>query len=233
MNRDKLKDAAYFEKYLQGQNARIDKFTSLANQAEKTKGLSDTGTQRAYGFVIGFMLDKLYASYSCGKTIEEIRQIHAKLVEMSAKVNTLSYSQLIDIVSFAILLKTESAITEKIIFIIKKAPYVDILLEGFCNFLESKDFIYNAKDFKFREIYKGLFAIIAQSDKNKQIDLLAKYIENDWYDSNKESAWYDSHKSKQDVYVGYWCFEGLALAVALGLEKSRLSGLRYIPDDLM
>jgi hypothetical protein len=106
------------------------------------------------------------------------------------------------------------------------------LLEGFCNFLEGKGFIYNAKNFKFKEVYKGISAIITQTDKNKQIDLLAKYIENDWYDSNKESAWYDSNKSKEDIYVGYWCFEGLALAVALGLETTRLGGLRYIPDEL-
>jgi hypothetical protein len=57
--------------------------------------------------------------------------------------------------------------------------------------------------------------------------------DNSVYDSNKESAWYDSHKSKQDTYVGYWCFEGLALAVALGLEANRLRGLKYIPEDLI
>jgi hypothetical protein len=233
MNRDKLKDDVYFEKYLQNQNARLDKFISLANQAEKSKGLSDTGTQRAYGFVLGFMLDKLYASYSFGKAIEEIREIYTELVEISVKVNTLSYSQLINIVSFAILLRIGNSITEKVISVVKKAQYIDILLEGFCNFLANKDFDYQAKGFKFGEVYKSLFNILSQSDKNKQIDLLAKYIENEWYDSNKESAWYDSHKSKQNVYVGYWCFEGLALAVALDLETSKLSGLRYIPDDLI
>jgi hypothetical protein len=233
MTRDKLKDDVYFEKYLQDQNSRLDRFTSLANQAEKSKGLYDIGTQRAYGFVVGFMLDKLYASYSCGKAIEEIKEIYAELVEISVKVNTLSYSQLIDIVSFAILLRTGNSITEKVISVIKKAQYIDILLEGFCNFLEKKIFVYKAKDFKFRDAYKSLFAVISQTDKNEQIDLLARYIENEWYDSNKESSWYDSHKSKQDTYIGYWCFEGLALAVALGLETSRLSGLRYIPDDFI
>jgi hypothetical protein len=233
MNRDKLKDAGYFEKYLQYQDVRLDKFISLANQAEKIKGLSDAGTQRALGFVTGFMTDKLYASYSCGKPIEEIRQIYAELVEMDAKRNTLSYRQLIDIASFAILLRADNTITAKVIAIIKKARCVDILLEGFCSFLEGKGFVYNAKDFKFRDIYADISAIVSGTDKNKQIDLLVDYIKNHWYDSNKESAWHDSHKSEQDVYVGYWCFEGLALAVALGLETSRLNGLRYIPNDLI
>jgi hypothetical protein len=233
MNRDNLKDAAYFEAYLRYQNARIEKFLSLANQTEKSKGLSDEGTQRAYGYVVGFVLDKLYASYSSGKTIDEIRQIFAELVDVSVKVNSLSYSHLIDLASFAVLLRPERTVMTKVAGLINNAHHVDILLEGFCNFLEGKGFVYTAKGFEFEEVYKPFPAIITQSDKNKQIELLAGYIKNDWYTLNEESAWYDSHKSKEDIYVGYWCFEGLALAVALGLETNKLKGLKYIPYDLI
>jgi hypothetical protein len=233
MNRDKLKDIGYFEKYLKYQNTRLEKFVSLAKQTESTKGLSDAGTQKAYGFVVGFMLDKIYASYSCGKTIEELQQIYDTLVNTSMKVNFLSYSQLVDIASFAVLLKPENDIKAKVFGIITKNHQDDILLEGFGNFLGGKGFVYTSKNFKFKNIYKDISVVMVQSDKNKQIELLADYIRNNWYDSNKESAWYDSHKSKEDVYVGYWCFEGLALSVALGLDSKKLSGLNYIPYDLI
>jgi hypothetical protein len=233
MNRDKLKDPPYFEKYLNYQSTRLEKFISLANKTEIAKGLSDSGAQKAYGFVVGFLLDKLYASYSCGKTIEELRQIYDVLVNTSIKVNFLSYSQLMDIASFAILLKPEHNIKVKVISIITKNSYDDILLEGFGNFLKGKGFVYISKDFKFKDIYKDISAVITQSDKDKQLELLTDYIKNNWYASNKESAWYDSHKSKEDVYVGYWCFEGLALSVALGLDVKKLIGMNYIPDDLI
>jgi hypothetical protein len=232
-NRDNLKDAAYFERYLKHQDERISKFVSLAGKAENAKGLSSSETQRAYGFVVKLMIEKLYASYSCGKTAEKIRQIYGTLVDVSKKINSLSYSQLIDIASLAVLLRSERDIKTKVISMMDKDRRTDILLDGFSNFLAGKGFIYNAKDFKFREVYKELSAVITQSDKNKQIELLAEYIKNTWYASNKDSAWYDSHKSREDIYVGYWCFEGLALAVALGLETRKLSGIEYIPDDLI
>jgi hypothetical protein len=233
MYRDKLKDLAYFEKYLKYQNTRIEKFLSLAKQTEISKGLSDSGVQKAYGFVVKFLLDNLYASYSCGKPPKELCQIYEILADASMKVNFLSYSQLIDIASFAVLLKPEHAIKEKIVNIINKKPQDDILLEGFGNFLEGKGFVYTSKNFKFKDIYKEISGVLAQSNKNKQLELLADYIKNNWYDSNKESAWYDSHNSKEDIYVGYWCFEGLALSVALGLNSKKLIGMDYIPDGLI
>jgi hypothetical protein len=233
MNRDKLKDSAYFEKYLKYQSTRIEEFTSLAKKTENAKGLSDTGTQKAYGFVVEFLLNNIYASYSCGNTIEELRNIYESLINTSMKVNFLSYSQLIDIASFAVLLHPERNIKTNVISIITKNSHDDILLEGFGNFLEGKGFVYTSKYFKFMGVYKDISTVLTQSDKNKQLELLVGYIENSWYDSNKESAWYDSHKSKEDVYVGYWCFEGLALSVALGLDSKKLAGVNYIPDGLI
>jgi hypothetical protein len=233
MNRDKLKDTAYFEKYLKYQSTRLEKFVSLAKQTESAKGLSDTGTQKAYGFVVEFMLNNIYASYSCGKTIEELRQGYDALVNVGMKVNLLSYSQLIDIASFAVLLKPKHDTKVKVVSIITQNRQDDILLEGFGNFLEGKGFIYASKNFKFKDIYKDISAVITQSDKNKQLELLTDYIKNNWYDSNKESAWHDSHKSKEDIYVGYWCFEGLALSVALGLDSKKLIGVNHIPGDLI
>jgi len=233
MIRDKIKDEAYFEKYLKYQDERIAKFTSIAKQSENAKGLSDNGTRKAYNYIVGFMINKLYASYSAGKSIEEIRRIYISLAGMCELSGLLSYSQLVDIASLAIILKPDASIISAVTAAINKYNKADILLEGFRNYLEGKGFVYSAKSFEFEEVYKGLSTIVSQSDKGKQVEFLADYIQNTWYDSNKESAWYNSHKSKEDTYVGYWCFEGLALAVALGLDINKLNGINYIPKDLI
>jgi hypothetical protein len=228
--RDNLKSLDYFKKYLEEQRTRIEKFISLINN---TKNQTNSASQKAYGIIVNLMIDEIYALYSSGNTIDELLQKYNELISVGGKANSLSYSQLIDIASFAILLKPKNEFKTSIISILDKNSQNDILLEGFINFIKGKGFVYTSKDFKFKGIYGYLSNIIAQSDKNKQLELLENYIENKWYDSNKESSWYDSHKSKEDIYVGYWCFEGLALSVALNLDSKKLIGVKNVPGDLI
>jgi hypothetical protein len=233
MKRDKIKDVEYFEEYLKYQNERIEKFTTSALQAEKSRGLSDSSTQRAYGFVIGFVRDKIYASYSKGNPVEEIRSVYLQFVDICKKSTSLSYNHLIVLVSLAILLKPDSNIVSTVADLVNRHNKEDILLEGFKNYLEGKGFSYSSKVFEFEETYKNLYSVIQQTDLDKQVELLANYIQNIWYNSNNDSAWYNSHNSKADTYVGYWCFEGVALAIALGLNIDRLKGLNFVPDDMI
>jgi hypothetical protein len=233
MKRDKNKDTEYFEKYLKYQNERIEKFTASALQAEKLRGLSDTSTQRAYGFVAGFVRDKIYASYSNGTPIEEIRQVYVQFVDFCMKLTTLSYNHLILLASLAILLKPDSKTVSTVVGLVNRHNKEDILLEGFKNYLEDKGFTYSAEVFEFEKTFRPLYGVIQQTDLSKQVELLANYIQNIWYESNNDSAWYNSHNSKEDTYVGYWCFEGVALAIALGLNIDRLKGLNYVPDDMI
>lgn len=56
---------------------------------------------------------------------------------------------------------------------------------------------------------------------------LVDYVLNEWYQASAELSWYDSHLSKENVFVGYWCWVAAAVIRMKG-ETARAS--KYIPD---
>jgi hypothetical protein len=255
MIRDSRKDAPYFSKYLAEQDARISKFQDKAK--DKAEKGDETAAKKAYMFSAGMLKDKLFASYSAGNSIAEVKSIFEQWVADCDKSSKLTYAILLDMVSLAILLKptnetlntVKRLLSENIkgdilleagresrkhsLAMISENIKGDILLEGLYNSLIGEGFTYISNTFKFENNYIGLRKVLEVSDKATQTQRLAEYISEEWYNAQSDSAWHNSHLGKNETYVGYWAFECAALAVALSLDLSKLKKIEYIPADLL
>lgn len=84
----------------------------------------------------------------------------------------------------------------------------------------------------FPEEYKELEKIVLLKQEERS-SLLQEYVTNIWYKAHKDSGWYDSHKSTQNLYFGYWCFEGAAIAKILNILAIELRESLHYPYDMV
>ncbi|MDR1892937.1 MAG: DUF1911 domain-containing protein [Oscillospiraceae bacterium] len=230
MLRDSRKDEAYFRQYILNQDARINKFHAIAEK--KAENGDKIAAAKAYLFTAGFLKDKLIAAYSAGTPIVDVKAIYEQWVSDCAKASALTYGDLLDMASLAVLLKPTGDVLAAIIRLLSEFSENDILLEGLRNYIKGKEFVYSSGTIKF-ENYSGLRKVFESADKSAQIERLAEYISEEWYGAQSESPWYNSHLSNNGTYVGYWSFECAALAIALSLDVTKIKHIEFIPAELL
>jgi hypothetical protein len=226
MIRDTRKNEEYFIKYLEYQNRRIDDFRKKAETVRE-----DSQSKKLYLYVSGFLRDKLYASYSNGCDISELKSTYKEWLNACEKASSISYSDLIDLVSLCVLIEPGADIPARVAKLTECHEGGDGLLSNFHDYLCNSDFPSICDSIKY-ESYEGLQKVIESANKSQQTELLRDYIQNIWYTANSDSAWYDSHFGKQETYVGYWCFVGAAIAKLFGLNVDLFKTVDYYPVDI-
>ena len=230
MLRDTRKNAAYFQKYLDCQNKRIASFKTKADELIKKDGEDHPGVIKIYSFIANFLKDKFIASYSSGDSKDELDNIFVEMVKYYNRLPEICYSDLLDLASICVLLKPEEDCRTIVTGLLSNCIQKDMLLDGLHNYIDSGTFDTNAA-IEFVDIYGPLYPVIKSADKTTKENLLCAYVNDFWYNANKESAWFDAHLSTENTYVGYWCFVGAALAVALDLDLEIIRRILYIPSD--
>lgn len=218
MLRDNIKDETYFNKYISYQNDRIAKFEKILTQntLEKSKKC------QCHEYLMNYKLDLIKAKYSIGADIDEISYIFFSLINHANNTNELTYNTAIDVLSLAIIF----GFTD-ISSIYNKISDKDDLINFLYEFALNKKII-KVKTCMYENIYKEFINII----KNKDEELLIKYMQDDWYKNNIDTAWYDTHNLSSEVYSGYWCFISIAIIKALNFDINKYNNVRFVPTDL-
>lgn len=221
--RDKIKDRAYFDEFINQETERICKFQDKLSMGviaeERVPLINNT--------IIDLKTGLLIAKYSRGDSIDEIKIEFENLIDMICEKGDVSiYEDNLCWASMAYLLGIGS---EKINCLNNKLKesdtydyIIDFVLLGFESTLDNGKISFQ-RDFNKMVKY--------MDDRKKETFL--KYLRG-WYKSRRNSAWYDSHKNtKFRLYFGYWCFEAGAIAKRLGLDDSDLQNEQYYPYDLV
>ncbi|WP_461204574.1 PoNe immunity protein domain-containing protein [Clostridium sp. DL1XJH146] len=233
MCRDKLRDQIYFDKFLAYENARIIKFSTTLEKLVTNKGENDIGVINGYKMMANFCKNKMVALYSAGNSIDEVKNAYGDVLKYSEKNKEISYNEIIDIVAIAILLNVKNEIRNNVIKIIKKCNNQDALLLALTEYLIYGKIEKYQDELLYPSQYKQLLSILKEEDREIEKTLLLNYINNIWYESNKDAAWYDSHKSNNETYCGYWCFIGAAIVKILNLDNKNFKSLNYYPYDMV
>jgi len=116
---------------------------------------------------------------------------------------------------------------------------------------EVKDFLFeflicekiNNRNHIDEESYKELFyinnrlgrlkTIITENNKEIAQRELKLFLENDWYQSFKDTPIYNQHLNPHNTYVGYWCFVAAAIVKIKKLDDSSFRDNQYYPKDLI
>lgn len=215
MSRDRIKNDKYFEEYIIEQNKRIAKFQLVANQQDDIEKKT-----KLYRIVANLQKDLFSAKYSIGANIEELRRIFDDYLESLKKTSVSDYGELVDLISIGILLDTDINNTiNKCDLSLKKDGLVEALLN---------DGKIGSMPLLFEDYYSPFYMYLK---KEKDISYLEEYMENSWYSNSAEFSWYDSDTSKENVYVGYWCWIAAAVIKLRGDKVNNKNN--YLPVDLL
>ena len=223
--RDPLKNEAYFRKYIQQQEKRIDHFTNMMEQVPKER----------VPLVEMFLSDMKYslftAKYSMGADPNDLSKEWPEVLCMMAKNwdNTVGLVEIINAVALAVLYGVDDTTWNTVSKAACQYGQKDWLV-GFL--LSSRDGEPNYLTWKVRikNPYQTLRNIIETSPQKAE-DIKA-YLEKQWYKGHCDVAWYDTHKSDQMTYYGYWSNETAAAVKILGIDDSCLKNQQYYPYDL-
>lgn len=217
--RDKRMSLDYFNTYIAYQKGRIDK-----KKAKLLDSESDSAkVERINQSLLKLKMDMVYAQFSAGADKNELSIYLEDALKTASQVIRIDYETLLNLLSLSIMLETKSGSSE---LIVKHAELIknDKILNCFATYIDNGKTIWKG-DFFIKGLYDVLDGLANVTDKES---IMVAYLLN-WYDTHKDFAWYDSHKTDKDTYVGYWCFEGAALAKVMGIDESRLKDNEYYP----
>lgn len=217
MSRDKRKNDRYFEDYIIFQNKRIAKFKSMAETQPDTEQDKRKKILRIVG---NFQKDLFTAKYSIGASKQELKKIFDDYIEILQIIKTNEYGEYVDVMAIGVLFDMNLKDLQTI-------AGNDGLHDGIVNVLVNYPDISN-KPLCYPQYYQAFYDYITGKT---DIEEFSKYLSVTWYDSSKEFSWYDSHKSKENVYVGYWCW--LAAACIILRKEKSIYNIPYIPYDLL
>jgi len=186
--------------------------------------------------ILMYQYELILTKYSKGVPILDLKgdyiAIIASMEESWRQRN--GYVQMVWMLSIGIMLEIEQEEFNKLVEIVKSDDPKDYLIDFLIQYRNSS-WGKQSTNFKHEKPYKSIIDIVslAQTDKQKAIEKLQKYLQKEWYKGHKDCGWYDSHKSKWNIHSGYWSFESGALVKILGLDDSILKDQQYYPYDMV
>jgi|SRR5690625_526798 len=235
MVRDMLRSQKYYERYIENENQRINKFIRLVKQVINEKGEDDYGSIRGMNYLFGIYFSKLKALYSSGSSLEEVKLLLSEIIDIADKIweSEGNYVEMIYLLSIGNMVNIEKEEMDRLKQMIKEDGVEDYLI----------DFLIHAYDptweirttsLNFGYPYTLLYDIIHAETKEIALFQLKEYLEKEWYHGHDDMGWYDSHKKEDEaIYSGYWSFESGAIAKILGLDDSILKDTPYYPYDMV
>ena len=226
--RDTFQNREYFDRYLEYQNKRINKFESLLEQLINEKGIEFKGVRTGKLSLVNFYIDKMNALYSIGTPV--LPRVIQYFISIWSKEG--SYSTLLKIVSLAVLVNASKEQFKDLLDLIKKEGLNDKLIDFLVQNIDS-DWKNKGSKYLFSTPYGYLQNIIEAKDKNIALQFLKIYLNKEWYKGHSDTGWYESHKGDKDIYSGYWSYESGAVAKILQLNDEELKEVLYYPYDLV
>ena len=220
--RDLLKDAEYYNLFVEEEEKRIRKFQNAINNNEVAERQIIPVKTEIHNTSLGVII----AEYSMGKDIKELK---TKFIELNDDWHTVysegNYNKKLKMISLMVLFNVE--INEEMIELLKNDKEQDWLINFLLKYLTGKSY-----DLECKLLFpKGISVLKEAVISDNKIDCIKKYLEKHWY--NKDCGCYEAHKSKENVYYGYWSFEAGAVAKILGVDDSSLKDEQYYPYDLV
>lgn len=223
MLRDTRKDAAYFGKYIAEQQQRIDKFAGVLRALRGSEKPDAVKILQVTKILSGFQKDLIFAEYSYGCSMALIKKSFSDYLKLIGNLDQLVWSDAIDILSLSIVLDIDcGAAIEDLVL-----PQ-DALISELCKQVRMPNT--NADLLLFPEKEQVFLACLRGQ---ASVEDLKNYVANEWYAANSDLAWYNAHLSAEDIYTGYWCFAGAAVAKISGFNKESFVGTDYFPYDLL
>lgn len=223
MLRDTRKPAAYFERYISCQSARIEKFEGVLQDIQE-KGGDASKEKQCHLFLSGFYRDMLSAQYSSGEDMAVLRETCSQYFSHIRAQDSLSYGAAENALSWAILLDMQACpVSDASVY-----PE-DAFLNALYRYLTAGSgpakgpLLLPELSRKFLRCLEGTSAP----------EELRYYIENEWYESSSNEAWYESDKRESDTYCGYWCLPGAAVVKMLHWDAAKFKDVSYFPIDLL
>ena len=223
MLRDTRKTAAYFERYISCQSARIEKFEGVLRQIQE-KGGDASKEKQCHLFLSGFYRDMLSAQYSSGEDMAVLRETCSRYFSHIRAQESLSYSAAENALSWAILLDMQDRpVSDAAVY-----PE-DAFLNALYRYLTADSgpakgpLLFPAVSEKFLQCLEGTSAP----------EELRNYIESGWYENSSDEAWYESDKRENDTYCGYWCLPGAAVVKILCWDAAKFKDINYFPINLL
>jgi hypothetical protein len=226
--RDKIKDEAYFDAYLDKEKNRLVKFQLKLdnNEIREDRILPIKEVMQDIRYHI------MVAKYSTGYPLEDVKKDYIEVLggmfqywaddpELSVRINMLSIGIMLEIEDeyFDVLAKFFKETEE--------GEYMfDYMIHSRKPGWEISDNVYSDKGF-------GWIKKVTQMDKPDAEVFLAEYLKSKWYSTHGDFYWHDSHKGKVNTYFGYWCFEAGAIVKIMGLDDTAFRDNQYYPYDLV
>jgi Domain of unknown function (DUF1910)./Domain of unknown function (DUF1911). len=218
--RDILKNETYFNDFITRTKARSEKYFEMRNKIAGIRGENDGEVKSLNYNIFKFSLHTVIASYSVGKSIDEMRNLFLKTFDLFLQVEKSAYSDFVQISSLCTLFEmkeylsltaekaSSSGLVDKFLLFMLRNPALVISHNGFPE-------------------YDKIANIMDAADKST---VIKDYLSS-WYSENKDSYWHDMHKNKFDVYFGYWSFESAAAVKILNFNPLDFYENRYFPRD--
>lgn len=225
--RDPIKNKAYFRKYIQQQEKRIDRFSNMIKQGQVPKEricLVET-------FVAELKSSVLTAKYSMGAELNDLSKEWPEVLCTMAKHwdTTIGQADLINTVALSVLYEVDDATWDTVSKAACQYGRKDWLV-GFLLSSREGGPDYQEWEVLMKNPYQTLRNILETS--SKKAEDIKEYLEKEWYKGHDFLPWYDIHKSDQMLYCGYWSNEAAAAVKILGIDDSCLKDQQYYPYDL-
>ena len=177
----------------------------------------------------------LFASYSMGKSVDEICIQYPSLASFIADTwDEITYTYMIQMLSIGILINAETYDFDKLVGIVKKDREHDFLIDFLIHHRKSEwEMTTDRFMQKIPYQYTQNIVFLAETNKQEAVAELKKYLTKYWYRGHSDEGWYNIHKQHIRLHRGYWSFESGALVKILGLDDSSLKGLPYYPYDMV
>lgn len=177
----------------------------------------------------------LFATYSMGKSVNEIRIQYPDIVSLMAKTwDEIVYFSVVQLLSIGILINADDSDFDKLVGVVSKDREHDFLIDFLIHY-RKPEWKINMDSFLYKVPYQYTKEIILLAETNKQaaVTNIKKYLIKYWYRGHSDEGWYNIHKQHMKLHRGYWSFESGALVKILGLDDSSLKGLQYYPYDMV
>ena len=232
MIRDKLKDLAYFERFIE----KKERFIMEDIHYIKENDLNKDEIKSTQYSIFDYSVETLIAMYSEGRNLDDIKSYYSSNVLDYCKNGWFEnsgggYTSMLWMLSIGIMLEINQPEFRILTNLVKENNLNDYLLNLLISY-RIPNWDMNTEKFVFYRPY-NIFSEIITLSKEQAVKRLEKYLNKEWYQGNKDIYWYELHKNEFDLYFGYWSFESGAIAKMMGLEDAALKDHPYYPYDLV
>jgi hypothetical protein len=222
--------------------SEIDRFTEIIEDYKKNLAemvIKNTATPFNYWSIAVKYLRLINLKYSLGEQVILLKNDYLKALTFYTKgweKDQATYSDMLDMVSLAVIFKIPEKDSERLLEYIKKTdnnPILedwkpDYLLGFILNYLHPEKEI--PETILFPLLYQTLVNITKMQKKDAEIEMV-NYL-NNWYTLHKNEPWYDTHK-KPKGYAGYWSWEAAAVVKIMGLNDIAFRDHPNYPNDVL